>query len=93
MTRLVGEIHMGHAERGRMIGDLKHSVAQMRAGFRSAHTEMARKQHRMLSNFVSGLRFTVAGLRKTFGEDIAGAHRAFFGGMTAPMFGRAKRGK
>ena len=92
MTRLVGEIHAGRDERGRLTRDLKHATAEMQAGFRSAHANMARRQQRMLGDFVSGLRTTVAGVRKEFAAEIAGAHRAWFGTMTAAMPGRTRRG-
>ena len=67
MTRLAGEINMGHADRARFVQNIKHATAEMRR--------------------------SVANMRSTFMADIAGAHKAFFGAMTAPMFGRAKRGK
>lgn len=92
MTRLVGEIHTGHADRARTIRDLKHAVAGMQAGFRSAHADMARRQQPMLRGFVSGLRATVAGLRKGFAHDIEGAHKAWAGAAAAAMGGRARRG-
>ena len=92
MTRLVGEIHMSHADRARKIRDLKHATVEMLAGFRFAHADMARRQQPMLRDFVSGLRATVAGLRKEFAAELAGAHRAWFGTMTAAMPGRTRRG-
>jgi len=99
MTRLVGEIHAGRDERGRLTRDLKHAtvemkqaVAGMQARFRSAHDDMARSQQRMLRGFVSGLRATVAGVRKEFAAELAGARRAWFGTMTAAMPGRTRRG-
>jgi hypothetical protein len=92
MTRLVGEIHTTRADRARTIQEMKQAVAGMQAGFHSAHAEMARNQRRMLHGFVSGLRGTVAGLRKEFADDIAGAHGAWGGAATAVMPGRSRRG-
>jgi hypothetical protein len=97
MTRLVGEIHGARDERGRLVRDLKHATAEMKravagmqGGFRSAHADMGRRQQRMLGGFVSGLRTTVAGLRKGSADDLAGARKAWVGG--AAMGGRARRG-
>ncbi len=66
--------------RGRLMRDIKHAtvemkqaVAGMQARFRSAHDDMARSQQRMLRGFVSGLRATVAGVRKEFAAELAGA--------------------
>jgi hypothetical protein len=67
-------------------------VAGMQAGFRSAHADMVRRQQRMLRGFASGLRGMVAGLRKGFADDLAGARRAWFGTMSAAMSGRTRRG-
>jgi hypothetical protein len=92
VTRLVGEIQMGRTDRARTIRDLKHAMAEMQAGFRSARGDMARRQQRMLRDFVSNLRVTVAGVRKEFAAELAGAHRAWFGTMTAAMPGRTRRG-
>src|SRR3990170_2127992 len=92
MTRLVGEIHTARGDRGRVMRDLKRATVEMKravtgmqAGFRSAHADMARRQQRMLSGFVSNLRSTVGGFRKEFAAELAGAHRAWFGTMTAAM--------
>ena len=43
MTRLAKEIRAGHAERKAYTRNLRTSVAQMRAGFRRAHAQMARE--------------------------------------------------
>ena len=98
MTRLVGEIQTGHADRvqtiregKRMTVEMKRAVAAMQANFRSAHSEMVRRQRRMLHGFVSGLRGTVAGLRKGFADDLAGAHKAWVGSAALAMPGRARR--
>ncbi len=68
MTRLVGEIHAARDGRGRLMRDLKHATVEMKkavagtqARFRSAHADMARRQQRMLRDFASHVRVTVAG--------------------------------
>lgn len=43
MIRLVQEIRAGHAERKKYVTDLRVSVAQLRAGYRRAHAQMARE--------------------------------------------------
>ncbi|MEK7757023.1 MAG: hypothetical protein AAB385_07410 [Planctomycetota bacterium] len=77
MTRLVGEIHTGHEERRRFVRDIKDNVAAMRATFRAANEERARTVRQML---------------KKCADDLAGAHKAWFGTMTAAMPGRTRRG-
>ncbi len=99
MTRLVGEIHAARDGRGRLMRDLAHATVEMkkavvgmRATFRAAHADMARRQQRMLGDFASDLRATVGGVRKEFAAELAGARRAWFGTMTAAMPGRTRRG-
>jgi len=99
MTRLVGEIHAGRDDRGRLMRDLKHAtvdmkqaVAGMQAGFRSAHADMVRRQQRMLRGFASSLRGTVAGLRKEFADDLGGAHKVWAGAVPGTVAGRTRRG-
>lgn len=100
MTRLVGEIQVSRNDRGRLLRDLKHAtvemkrtVAGMQAGFRSHHAEIVRRQQRMLRGFVSGLRATVAGLRKGSADDLAGARKAWAGTVVAAAAaGRTRRG-
>jgi hypothetical protein len=99
MTRLVGEIHAGRDDRGRLVRDLKHAtvemkqaVAGMQAGFRSAHADMVRRQQRMLRGFASSLRSTVAGLRKGFADDLGGAHKVWAGAVPGTAAGRTRRG-
>jgi adenylyl- and sulfurtransferase ThiI len=78
MTRLVGEIHAGHEERRRFVRDIKDNVAAMRASFRAANEERARTVRQILLKKVA--------------DDLAGAHKAWFGTMTAAMPGRTRRG-
>lgn len=101
MTRLAGEVRTGHADRARMMSELKQAtvemrraVAMMHAGFRSARAEMARMQRRMLHGFVSGLRSTVGRMRKECADDLASARRAWVGAAAAavPGPGRGRRG-
>ncbi len=99
MTRLVGEIHAARDGRGRMMRDLKHAtvemkqaVAGMQTRVRLAHADMTRRQRGMLRDFASGLRATVAGMRREFGADLAGARGAWSGTATAATPGRTRRG-
>jgi len=99
MARLVGEIHATRETRGRLMRDLtdatvemKRTVAGMQAGFRSARTDMARRQQRMLRGFVSGLTATVTGLRKGMADDLSGAQKAWGGVAAETVPGRARRG-
>ncbi len=71
---------------------VKQAVAGMQSGFRLAHADMARRQQRMLGGFASSLRGTVAGLRKAFADDLAGAHRVWAGAAPGTMAGRTRRG-
>jgi hypothetical protein len=77
MTRLVGEIHVGHEERRRFVRDIKDNVAAMRATFRAANEERARTVRQML---------------KGVADEMAGAHKAWGGTMIAAMPGRTRRG-
>jgi len=79
MTRLRGEIVQLDDSLKAFVGDLKEGVAAMRADFRKAHRQMAKKTAAERAAFVSGLTERVTRLRSEFAADIAGAHRAFFG--------------
>lgn len=99
MTRLVGEIHAGRGERGRLVrnlrqatAELKRTVTAMQAVFRAAHADTAARQQRRLREFVGGLRSAVASLRNGFANDLAGAHNAWVGGGAAATTGRGRRG-
>lgn len=99
MTRLVAQIQAGHADRGRVIRDVRHATVEMRravagmqAGFRAGHADMVRRQRRMLHGFISGLRDTVAGLRKGCADDLAGARGIWVNAAATAMLGRGRRG-
>ena len=104
MTRLVGEIHMGHEERGRFVRDIKDNVAAMRATFRAANVERVRTVRDIKDN-VAAMRATfraanaervrtVRGqMLKETADEMAGAHKAWFGTMTAAMPGSTRRGR
>ena len=66
-------------ELARVAKDRKNAVAGMRADFRDAHAEMARNSRAERETFISNLRKAVFGMRKEFTDDLAGAHRAWFG--------------
>ncbi len=85
MTRLVGEIHMGHEERGRFVRDIKDNVAAMRATFRAANAERVRTVTERVR--------TVRQMLKETADEMAGAHKAWFGTMTAAMPGSTRRGR
>lgn len=97
MTRLVGEIHAGRGERGRLVQDLrqattdmKRTVAAMQARFHAAHADTAARQRRGFREFVGGLRSTVTSLRNGFANDLAGAHNAWLGSGVAATAGRGR---
>jgi len=79
MSRLCGEITALHDARHTLTKERKQAVADARAGFRTAFTDMARKARGERFARVSGIRTRVAGLRQVFAGDIDGAHRAWFG--------------
>jgi len=66
-------------ELARMAKDRKNTVAGMRTGFRNAHAEMARSSRAERVAFLSDLKKVVFGMRKEFADDLAGAHKAWFG--------------
>lgn len=55
MIRLVQEIRAGHVGRKTYVRNLRVSVAQLRAGFRSAHAQMARESMVARREIVSDL--------------------------------------
>ena len=87
----------GHAEMAAKLRDdldafvseLKNDVVELKAGFNSDHTEMAAKLRDDLDTFVSDLKGFVADLRQEAADDIAGAHKAWFG--PAPAEFKAKK--
>jgi len=79
MTRLHGEIVELHDSLEAFVEDVKNGVATMQADFRKAHRQMAKKTAAERAAFVSDLTKQVAGMRKEFATDIAGAHRAWCG--------------
>ena len=83
MTRLSGEIAQLHGSLEAFVGDLKTGVAAMKADFRKAHRQMAKKTAAERAEFVSDLVEKVAGLRNEFAADIAGAHQAWCGSRRA----------
>jgi hypothetical protein len=62
MTRLVGEIKAGHAERVSFVKDMRQEVVSMREGFCRANQERVRE---------------VKGLRQEVAADLGGARRAW----------------
>ena len=86
MRRLRNEISVLRGSRESLIKELarvakdrRNVVAGMRAGFRNAHAEMARNSRAERVAFLSDLKKVVFGMRKEFADDLAGAHKAWFG--------------
>jgi hypothetical protein len=66
MTRLCGEIVAWRRARLGFVRDLSQKVASMKASFRLAHTEMARRSKAERQDFVLALGHGVASLRAGF---------------------------
>jgi hypothetical protein len=86
MTRLCGEIQTMRRTRTVLKDELENkmrerrtAVSQMQANFANAHAETAKRAKSDRLGFVSGLKQTVAGQRRGTNNDLAGAHRAWFG--------------
>jgi hypothetical protein len=82
MIRLCGEIGALHESRVQGIQDLKQTVSEMRAGFRDAHAAMADQTKTNLRDFVANVQGAVTAFREELLGDIAGAHRAWRGGIS-----------
>ncbi|AEB09629.1 hypothetical protein [Desulfobacca acetoxidans] len=67
------------AERRNFVKALENEVASMRAGFRRAHKEMARNTKTARRAALAHLKQSVGAMRQDFAQDLAGAHRAWFG--------------
>ena len=93
MTRLRGEIAQLHGSLEAFVGALKPAWRAMKADFRKAHHQMAKKTAAERAEFVSGLVEKVAGLRTEFAADIAGAHQAWCGGTRATAGGGRAAGR
>jgi len=79
MTRLCGEIVASRVARLGFVRDLGQEVASMKAGFRQAHREMARRSKAERQDFVEVLGLGVASLRAEFRrahQDMARKSRA-----------------
>lgn len=94
VTRLCGEISSMRRARVAMkkglacsTQDRRAAVSQMQAGFANAHGEMARQSKASRSAFVSNLKRAVAGKRREFRDDLAGARRAWLGSLPAQRKG------
>jgi hypothetical protein len=79
MTRLCGEIVSMRSARHGFVKDLSHHVATMKANFRRARLDMARKTKAERRAAVNHLKKTVAGLRQEFAADLQGARKAWAG--------------
>jgi hypothetical protein len=79
MTRLCGEIVALRGARTGFVKDLTHNVATMKANFRRAHNEMARRTKSERRAAVANLKKTVGAMRHEFAADLDGARRAWAG--------------
>jgi hypothetical protein len=79
MTRLCGEIVTLRGARRTFVKDLTRHTAAMRAGFRRAHHEMAKKSKAERRAAVAHLKKTVAHMRHAFAADLQGARRVWAG--------------
>lgn len=79
MTRLCGEIVALRGARKGFVKDLTHNVATMKATFRRAHNEMARKTKAERRAAMAHLKKTVGDMRHAFAADLDGARRAWAG--------------
>ena len=87
-TRLRQEIDAMREARLGFIHGLRDTVSDMRAHFRTAQTEMAKRAAAERAAFVTTVRRTVAGLRQELAADIVGARSAWLGRSTG--FGRGR---
>ena len=74
-----------NVERVRTVRDIKDNVAAMRATFRAANAERVRTVTERVR--------TVRQMLKETADEMAGAHKAWFGTMTAAMPGSTRRGR
>jgi hypothetical protein len=79
MTRLCGEIVALRGARKGFVKDLTHNVATMKANFRRAHNEMARKTKAERRAAIAHLKKSVGDMRHAFAADLDGARRAWAG--------------
>ncbi|MHB9072966.1 MAG: hypothetical protein ACYC6G_05525 [Desulfobaccales bacterium] len=79
MTRLCGEIVALRGARKGFVKDLTHNVATMKANFRRAHNEMAKKTKAERRAAMAHLKKTVGDMRHAFAADLDGARRAWAG--------------
>ncbi len=79
MTRLVGDIVATRGARKDFVRALTRGTAAMRARFRRAHTDMARKTRSERRAAINNLKKTVAGMRQEFAADLQGARRSWAG--------------
>ena len=84
MTRLCGEIAALRDSRAALISNLVETTKEMLAGFGEARAEMAEQTKAKLREFVLQLKGQVADLLEVYQNDLAGAHRAWYGVSPAP---------
>jgi adenylyl- and sulfurtransferase ThiI len=79
MTRLCSEIVACRQARKGFLKNLTHNVATMKANFRRAHQEMARKARAERQAALNRLKKTVGAMRHELAADLEGARRAWAG--------------
>lgn len=86
MTRLSGEIGTMRRARKALVKELERTtrdrraaVFEMQTDFSNAHARMAKRSRADRMGFASNLKRAVAGQRRAFRADLAGAHQAWFG--------------
>jgi hypothetical protein len=79
MTRLCGEIVALRGARKGFVKDLTNNVAAMKANFRRAHNDMAKKTRTERRAAMAHLKKTVGDMRHAFAADLEGARRAWAG--------------
>jgi hypothetical protein len=78
------------AERQDFVEVLGLGVASLRAEFRRAHKNMARKSRAERKEATDRLKKTVGAERRKFALDLAGAHRIWFGPSPAELKAKAE---
>jgi len=79
MARLRGEVEAFRKGRTAFLSDVKNNVATMLAGFREAHLREAHAGMDRRTRTRTERAASVGSMLAGFREDMAGAHRAWFG--------------
>ena len=85
MSRLCGEIAALRDSRAALTKELHEEISRLLTGFGEARAEMSKQTKAELGEFGLQLKGQVADLLKGVRDDLAGAHRAWYGSSQAPM--------